>query len=89
MAGMRDSKESTMKRGAYTHKQGQSRNQDRSHVAGNPRRAVKLTKTGEDGFDQAVSRFFRDRGHDQPSVSSILQTRGVEIGVAKWVKRKP
>ena len=76
-----------MKRGAYTHKQARSSQEDRSHKAGNPRKSVKLSNDGEDGFKRAIDRFFSDREMDKPSVSKILQSRGVEIGVKKWVRR--
>jgi hypothetical protein len=78
-----------MTRGAYTHKQARSGNDERSHKAGNPRKASIQKGNGDKcGFKMAIDRFFEDRSMDKPSVSRILQTRGVEIGVKKWVRKK-
>lgn len=72
-----------MGKGAYQHKQNQKRDGERTHDAGNPRRVGRFA-----GFDVNIREFFEKRGLERPSVSKILQTRGVEIGVKKWVRKK-
>jgi len=76
------------RKGAYTRKQGRSSSEERSHQAGNPRKAVVIRNVGKGGFKEAMRKFFDERETGQPSVSKILQSRGVEIGVTKWVRRK-
>ena len=73
-------------KGAYTRKDSQrcvkAQERARNHAAGNPSPEIKLI-----GVRLACEEFFRSRGF-KPSISKILQTRGVVIGVRKWVSKK-
>ena len=51
----------------------------RSHEAGNPTPEINVHRVG-----LACDEFFQSRGF-VPSISKILQTRGVVVGIRKWV----
>ena len=74
------------RKGAYTRKDAQrcakAAERVRSHEAGNPEPEVRFT-----GVGLACDEFFRERGF-KPSISKILQTKGVVIGAKVWVSRR-
>ena len=77
---------SRMPKGAYTRKDAQrcskAAERVRIHRAGNPTPDVPVN-----GVDRACNAFFESRGF-KPSISEQLQTKGVVIGVKKWVSRR-
>lgn len=83
---MPDESDEPRRKGAYIRKDTRrcvrAEERARSHAAGNPEPEVRVH-----GIGLACDEFFASRGF-RPSISKILQTRGVVIGVRKWVSKK-
>jgi hypothetical protein len=83
---MPDGTDQPRRKGAYIRKDTRrcvkAEERARNHAAGNPEPEIRVS-----GVDLACDEFFRSRGF-KPSISKILQTRGVVIGVRKWVSKR-